>query len=251
MPALFLAHGSPMNALESNAFTATLSLLGKKIPKPRAILIVSAHWETDGSFVLQSKQPPTIHDFYGFPQQLFQMQYPAPSDEALALEMANTLHIKTTSHWGFDHGVWSLLVHMYPEAHIPVIPLSLDRKKTPEEHFFFAKKLAYLREKNILIIGSGNIVHNLRAIDRETTAKPYSWALQFDHFVKEAILAKDFTALCDYEKRAGCCAELSVPSAEHYLPLLYIAGVADGEDISFPYEGFQNASLSMRCMQYG
>jgi len=240
-----------MNALEKNEVTAAWESLGAVIPKPEAILMISAHWETEGTKILASAKPKTIHDFSGFPEALFSVNYPAPGDVSLSKSIAKELGISTSADWGLDHGAWSVLLHLFPKADIPVIPLSLDRSKSPAEHLAFAKKLASLRKRNIMILASGNIVHNLRAIQRRSDAATYPWAEHFDQFVTEALEKRDFAALANYEKCASCAAELSVPTAEHYLPLLYAAGASLPEDkITFPITGFQNASISMRAVKF-
>ncbi len=255
MPALFIGHGSPMNAIETNDFTRMLSQLGKTIPTPEAILCISAHWMTEGSWLTKMDHPKTIHDFYGFPKSLFDVQYPAPGRPDIAGDIQNTvmnpvLHLDTEN-WGLDHGSWSILRHMYPEANVPVIQLSLDMRHSAEYHFKLGQELSKLRERGILIVGSGNIVHNLRTINWETHSKPLDWALEFDHWAKEKLLKRDFKALqTDFLRtEAG---RLSVPTMEHYYPLQYITGLASQSDeIKFEFEEIHNASISMRCFSVG
>ncbi|WP_363228132.1 4,5-DOPA dioxygenase extradiol [Bdellovibrio sp. ArHS] len=250
MPVVFVGHGSPMNALDLNPFTESLKELGNKLPKPQAILSISAHWETRGTQVLYHETPPTIHDFYGFPKALFDMQYPARGPLALAKEtQALVPHSELTVKWGLDHGTWSVLVHMFPEADIPVYQLSLDVTKTAQEHLEIGRQLRSLREKGVLILGSGNIVHNLRVINWRELNAAYPWAQEFDLAIKKALEEKDETLLTQYEKKLGEVASMSVPTPEHYLPLLYCYGATVPEDrISYPFEGYQMGSLSMRSV---
>lgn len=251
MPTLFLAHGSPTNAVVENEFTQTLSKLGAKLPRPKAILMVSAHWEANGSFVTGMENPRTIYDFNGFPKELYEVQYPARGNPILAQYIASKLSaskVGIDDKWGLDHGTWSVLKHLYPKADIPVLQLSLDRTKPLAFHLEFGRQLKFLRREGVMIMGSGNIVHNLREIDWKETAPPYDWAIQFDEWTKEKILARDRIAFVDkvLDSKEG---QLSIPTLEHYLPLLYILGASDDEDsVTFDYEGFQNASMSMRCV---
>ncbi len=248
MPVLFVGHGSPMNALAKNAFTEALTDLGKKLPKPQAILCVSAHWETQGTQVLYNAEPPTIHDFYGFPKPLFDMQYPARGPLSLAHETQKLLPGSTLNEkWGLDHGTWSVLAHMYPHADIPTYQLSLDVSKTPEQHIEFGKLLKPLREQGVLIVGSGNIVHNLRLINWHEPKAAYDWAVEFDKDIKEALEKRDYNSLTHFEEKFGTAAAKSVPTPEHFHPLLYTFGASDESDkVSYPYEGFEMGSLSMR-----
>lgn len=255
MPVLFIGHGSPMNAIDSNLYTQTLNALAPKIPKPRAILVISAHWMTEGTWITEMSQPKTIHDFYGFPQALFDVQYPAPgSPDVAKLVQQTILEPKIhgdTEKWGLDHGTWSVLRHMYPDAHIPVLQLSLNMKQPIEYHIRLGHELTKLRDKGILIIGSGNLVHNLRTIRWEPEAQPYDWALEFDEWLKTKLNDRDFsTVLNDFHKtKAG---QLSIPTLEHYLPLHYVLGAADAKDkLSFEFEEMQNGSISMRSFSLG
>lgn len=254
MPILFLGHGSPMNAVKDNSFTRTLSRLGRELARPKAILCISAHWMTEGSWVSAMEKPKTIHDFYGFPQELFDIQYPAPGSPRLAKSIQNEILDPKVQldheMWGLDHGTWAVLRHMYPECDIPVMQLSLYMAQPPEYHLKLGKELAKLRSQGILIIGSGNIVHNLRKLDWSEDAAAYDWALEFDHWAKEKLLKRDFKSLTskflDFE--AG---KLAVPSMDHYYPLLYILGASSTNDeLEFTYEGIQNASISMRCLSF-
>lgn len=254
MPVLFLGHGSPMHAISKNAFTAALADLGKKIKTPTAILCISAHWLTHGTWITNMRNPKTIHDFYGFPQELFEVSYPAPgSPEAANLvctEIKNPIIQKDNQDWGIDHGTWSMLLHMYPQANIPVLQLSIDINQDAMYHYKLGTKLARFREQGFLIIGSGNIVHNLKKISWDENAKPYDWAVEFDEWVKSNILSRNFETLYrDMTKsEAG---KLSIPTADHYYPLLYALGAADKNDeIIFDFEGIQNASISMRCVRF-
>lgn len=255
MPVLFLGHGSPMNAIESNDFTHTLARLGQNLPVPKAIVCISAHWQTRGTWVTHMQTPKTIHDFYGFPQALFDVQYPAPGSPALAEQIQTKIvsppiHIDD-SQWGLDHGTWSVLKHIYPQAQIPIVQLSMDMTQSPEYHFQLGQQLTSWRQQGVLIVGSGNIVHNLRRLSWETNAKPFDWALEFDDWVQTKILDRNFSALVNEPLKTES-GRLSVPTPDHYLPLLYILGAAEKNDtIQFIYEGIQNSSISMRCVQIG
>lgn len=252
MPVLFVGHGSPMNALDTNPFSAALNTLGKNLPKPQAILCVSAHWETQGTQILYNSAPPTIHDFYGFPKPLFDIQYPARGPLTLARETQSLIPNSILNEkWGLDHGTWSVLVHMYPHADIPVYQLSLDVSKSPEEHLKTGQLLRPLREKGVLILGSGNIVHNLRTLNWQEPHAGYDWAKSFDNAIKEALDNRDLSSLTDYEKKFGEIAKQAVPTPEHYLPLLYCVGASTEQDrISYPYEGYEMGSLSMRSVLF-
>ncbi|WP_412471822.1 4,5-DOPA dioxygenase extradiol [Halobacteriovorax sp. RT-1-4] len=253
IPTLFLGHGSPMNAVASNDFTEQLRSIGEELPKPRAILMISAHWETQGTWVTAMDKPKTIHDFYGFPKELYEIEYPAPGSQELAREIVDLIgeSIKLDNeNWGLDHGTWSLLKFMYPKADIPVVQLSLDMRKPPQYHFDLGKKLSVLREKGVLIIGSGNIVHNLRAISWSQDAQVSNWAKEYDELIKEKIIEKDFDYLINKFQKTDI-GKMSVPSIEHYLPLLYIIGASSNDDqLKFDFEGIQNASISMRSFSY-
>lgn len=255
MPVLFIGHGSPMNAIETNAYTKTLSQLGRRLPKPQAILVVSAHWMTEGTFVTEMAKPKTIHDFYGFPQELFDVQYPAPGSPEIARVIRETI-IDPQVHgdremWGLDHGTWSVLRHLYPAADIPVLQLSIYMSQPPEYHVKIGKQLSKLRERGVLILGSGNLVHNLRQIRWEPNAQPFDWAVEFDEWLKKRIIDRDFQAVQnDYHTtRAG---QLSVPSMDHYFPVHYVLGATDEKDqLTFEYEEMQNGSISMRSFSFG
>lgn len=250
MPAAFLGHGSPMNVLERNRWTACWRAVGASVPRPRAILMVSAHWYVNATAVTAMARPRTIHDFYGFPQALFDVQYPAPGLPDLVEEIAQVArpdHVGADhDSWGLDHGTWSVLHRLYPEANIPVLQLSLDRHLDGAGHYQLAQQLAPLRERGVLILGSGNIVHNLR---RMTRTGDYPWAIDFDRHIASAILRADHDAVVHYE-RQGDAAQLSVNSAEHFLPLLYVLGAAGPRHrVSFPTEGMALGSLSMRSVR--
>ncbi len=250
MPVLFIGHGSPMNAIESNPYTVQLGELGKRFPKPRAILVISAHWLTEGTWVTEMAKPKTIHDFYGFPQALFDVQYLAPGSPAIAKMIQETI-LNPKIHgdlelWGLDHGSWAVLRHMYPHADIPVIQLSLSIEQPPAYHLRLGRELAELRDKGIMILGSGNLVHNLSQIRWEPHAKPYDWAVEFDEWLKTQLNQRDFKSVLNgfHSTRAG---QLSVPTLDHYLPLHYILGASDEKDqLNFEYEDLQNGSISMR-----
>ncbi len=252
MPALFLGHGSPMNAIEENEFSLAWREIAKAIPRPKAVLCISAHWETRGSLVTGMDRPKTIHDFGGFPPELFAKQYPAPGSPDLARliqEMFRDITIGFDLNWGLDHGTWSVLCNLFPQADIPVVQLSLDRLKSPADHYALAQALQPLRTRGILILGSGNIVHNLRLVRWEDIA--YDWAIEFDARVKYLITHGDLQTLIDYE-HMGTSANLSIPTREHYLPLLYILGLQGaGEAVQFYCEKVSYAALSMRCVQIG
>jgi 4,5-DOPA dioxygenase extradiol len=250
MPALFIGHGSPMNAIETNPFTESLNLLGKSfIPKPKAILVVSAHWLAKGSYVFTDSFPEQIYDFYGFPQALFDVKYPAAgSPEFAGMTIALSSEIKENNSWGIDHGSWTVLKHMFPAADIPVFQLSIDMSKPLSYHSNLAKSLLPLRNQGVLILGSGNIVHNLRYVYAQNA--PYDWAIEFDEWVKNKIDIRDFDSLINFEKQ-GTAARLSVPTMDHYIPLIYALALAEeSEDIAYTYEGIET-SLSMRCLKIG
>ena len=255
MPVLFVGHGSPMNGLEDNAFTRSLHQLRARLTPPKAIVVVSAHWQTRGTFVTDNQRPKTIHDFGGFPQALFEMQYPAPGAPDLAEAIIAHVHdVHGSADWGLDHGTWTVLHHLYPAANIPVVQLSLDHTQSPAWHFAFARQLQFLREHGVLLIGSGNIVHNLRLSMPKLVAGddvPYEWATEFDGWVKDQLDRRDFAALVNY-RQAGPAGALAVPSLEHYLPLLYSAGLArPHETVAHTFAGVTHGGISMRTFQIG
>ncbi|MDR3609778.1 MAG: 4,5-DOPA dioxygenase extradiol [Ignavibacteriaceae bacterium] len=255
MPVLFIGHGNPMNAIYDNLFTQTLSSYGKELGNlsPSAVLVISAHWLSKGTYVSTILTPPTIHDFSGFPDELFQVQYPAPGSPALALEtkkLITSINVEEDNKFGLDHGAWSILKHLFPLADIPVYQLSIDYKKSPQWHFDLARELKPLREKGVLIIGSGNIVHNLYMVDFSNSAKPFPWAVEFDELVKIRLLDKKYESLTDYKDIGN--SYLAVPSNDHYLPMMYTLGLADkDEPLQFIYEEIQNATISMRSFRIG
>jgi 4,5-DOPA dioxygenase extradiol len=252
MPVLFVGHGSPMNAIEHNAFTEALANLSTGLPRPKAVCVVSAHWTTSGSRVLTSPHPRTIHDFYGFPQPLFAVQYPAPGAPEQAQKIASNPEIKADESWGLDHGSWSVLRHMYPKADIPAFQMSLDERRSFKEHLELGREIRALREQGVLILGSGNIVHNLRRIDWSEPHGAYDWAVEFDAKVKGAVEAHDADALASPQKWGETLLATAHPSIEHYLPLLYCMGSTDEkDDVSYPYEGFDFGSISMRAILFG
>lgn len=249
-PLFFVGHGSPMNAIEDNEFTKGWSTQAKNIDKPKAILCISAHWETQGTKVTAMKTPQTIHDFGGFPEELFNTQYPAPGSPTHAKEITEQVK-KTTvleDHaWGLDHGTWSVLKPMFPEANIPVMQLSIDYTKNLQYHYDLAKELAFLRKKGVMIMGSGNIVHNLsKAVWKDAA---YDWTIEFDTKIKEAIIAEDHKKIINFES-LGDSAKLSVPTKEHFIPLIYILGLKEKEEkVTFFNEKNTMGSISMRSLK--
>ena len=254
MPVLFIGHGSPMNAIEDNEFSRSWQEMGKLLPRPAAVICISAHWETRGTFVTAMEKPATIHDFGGFPQPLFEVEYPALGDPKLALETKNTI-TKTTvepdHHWGLDHGCWSVMRHLFPEADVPVIQLSLDYSQSAQYHFELAGELNALREKGILILGSGNMVHNLRILDWQKPDYGFDWAVEANSKLKKLIMADDFKQLVSY-KALGREVELAVPTPEHFLPLLYALGLkGKNEEISIFNDKLVMGSISMASLKIG
>jgi 4,5-DOPA dioxygenase extradiol len=256
LPALFFGHGNPLNAVTVNAHTEAWRRIGEELPRPRAILSISAHWFVPGTAVTALATPRTIHDFGGFPRELYEVQYPAPGDPELArriqAEVLATLPVELDTAWGLDHGTWSVLRHVYPDADVPVIQLSIDETQPATFHFEIGRRLAALRDEGILIIGSGNIVHNLHTYAwGRHTQEPYDWAIRFERLAKELMLAHDFLPLINYET-LGRDATLSAPTPDHYLPLIYILGTwQPGDPISFPVEGVDGGSISMLAVRVG
>jgi 4,5-DOPA dioxygenase extradiol len=252
MPVLFVGHGSPMNAIEDNEFSQTWSKIGNALPRPKAILSISAHWETRGTSITGAAKPITIHDFAGFPQELFQINYPAEGSSWLVERVKATLDKVTLGvdqSWGLDHGTWSVLRLMYPKADIPVVQLSLNRTNDIEFHYMLGKWLQPLRDEGVLIMGSGNIVHNLREAVFNDSA--YDWAVEFDAKVKDWIVNGNHENAILY-KRHGKSAALAVNTEEHYLPLLYVLGASEpGEEVKFYCEKVTMGSISMRCVLLG
>ncbi|MBS1842056.1 MAG: 4,5-DOPA dioxygenase extradiol [Acidobacteria bacterium] len=254
-PAVFFGHGNPMNALLDNTYTQAWQRIGQEMRKPKAILSISAHWFVPETGVTISTSPRTIHDFGGFPEQLFQVQYPAPGDPALARRVQKLLaplEVNLDQTWGLDHGTWSVLRHVYPKADVPIVQLSIDETKSPLFHFEIGRKLAPLREEGVLIIGSGNLVHNLHAYAWGRHAQdPYDWAVRFEQEAKQMMLAGEYKPLIDYES-LGPTALLSIPTPDHYLPMLYVLATRQSsESISFPVEGVDGGSISMLAVQVG
>lgn len=249
MPVVFIGHGNPMNAILDNSFSKTWKLLGKQLPQPKAILCISAHWLTRGSYVTTNAHPKTIHDFGGFPDELFRQQYPAPGATDFASQTINAIkepQIFGTEDWGLDHGTWSVLLPMYPMANIPVYQLSIDFYKPMQYHFDLGKQLQFLRSKGVLIVASGNVVHNLQKIKWE--GGEYDWANSFDEFVKNQIDSHQFNELINYQK-LGSIASLAHPSNDHYIPLLYTLGLSDKNDShQFFNAHFDLGSVSMRSV---
>ncbi|MHB8666183.1 MAG: 4,5-DOPA-extradiol-dioxygenase [Burkholderiales bacterium] len=248
MPVIFFGHGSPMNTLSSNRYTQAWRRLGASVPKPKAILAVSAHWLTRGTAVTAMANPRTIHDFGGFPQALYDVQYPAPGDPALAARVRELLaphEVHSDRSWGLDHGTWSVLAHAFPDAGTAVVQLSMDGTKPPGFHYDLGRQLAPLRDEGVLIVGSGNVVHNLMLMRREDGAPAFAWAQRFNEQVRAALTTRDHQSLIEIE-RMGEDARLSVPTPEHYLPLLYIAALqAPDEAMEFAVDGYEAGSLGM------
>lgn len=255
MPVLFLGHGTPMNAIEENRFVSEFRNLGGMLPKPNAILCISAHWETDGTKITAMEYPETIHDFGGFPRQLYQVQYPAPGNPALASEvkeLITTSQTQLTTDWGLDHGAWSVIKHLYPDADVSTIQLSLDYRKSPKAHFEMAKELRKLRRKGVLIVGSGNIVHNLRMVSWRNlsgnTPYGYDWATETKEEIKTLLQNGHIEELMKYHSR-GRAFNLSIPTPEHYLPLLYaVALKSDDERITFFNDELVGGSIAMTSL---
>ncbi len=252
MPALFVGHGSPMNAIEQNEFSKTWKEEAVKLPHPKAILCISAHWYTRGTYVAITPKPETIHDFGGFPKALFEVQYPAPGAPDLAhftKKIITSATVQEDNEWGLDHGTWSVLAQMYPMADIPVYQLSVDYTKPAEYHYQVGKELLDLRKKGVLVIGSGNIVHNLGIINFNQPNTAYDWAIEFDEKIKRLIIEGNHQAIIDY-KSLGKAATLAVPSNDHYLPLLYTLGLQQkNESIGFFNEKSMMGSISMRSVK--
>jgi len=257
MPVLFIGHGNPMNALYDNSFTKSLARVGNEFiddKRPKAILVISAHWLTDGTFVNVSADPEIIYDFSGFPNELFQVRYPASGSPEYAHQVKKLIaSVEETEEWGIDHGSWTILKHMFPNADIPVFQLSIDYEKPLKYHFDLAKRLKPLRKKGILIIGSGNIVHNLRLSFQSVRERGeefvYDWVTEFDEWAKEKINGRDFKSLINYES-AGITAKLAVPTIDHYVPMLYSLALADkNENIVYTHEEVTFGAMSMRCFK--
>jgi 4,5-DOPA dioxygenase extradiol len=257
MPVLFIGHGSPMNAIEENEFVSGWRIVGKTLPKPNAILCVSAHWETRGTFVTAMTEPSTIHDFGGFPKELFEVEYPAPGSPELANETKNIVkksEVGLDARWGLDHGCWSVMRHLYPKADVPVIQLSLDYYQSPQYHYDLAKELSSLRSKGVLIIGSGNMVHNLGMVSWENIDVPgfgFDWAIEANEKMKKSILSNNHKSLIDY-KLQGKAFNLAIPTPDHFLPLLYsLALKEENEKIKIFNDKAVAGSLTMTSIKIG
>jgi 4,5-DOPA dioxygenase extradiol len=255
MPAIFLAHGTPMNAIGENGYTEAWAAIGRDIPRPRAILSVSAHWYRPGVAVTAMQRPPTIHDFGGFPRELHEYRYPAPGDPALARRVRDLLApvpVALDEDWGLDHGTWAVLCHVFPRADIPVIELAMDATRAALFHFELGAKLAPLRDDGVLVIGSGNIVHNLRLWTRGAPAMPpFDWAVRFENQARKLMVSGDVGPLVDYQS-LGRDALLAIPTPDHYLPLLYVLALRrEADSVTFPVEGMDGGSVSMLSVRIG
>jgi 4,5-DOPA dioxygenase extradiol len=255
MPAIFFGHGNPMNAIQTNVWSEGWRAVGDSLPKPRAILCISAHWYIRETAVTAMDEPRTIHDFGGFPNALYECRYPAPGDRVLAERVQELLaptRVRLDEEWGLDHGSWSVLCHVYPDADVPVVQLSIDESLPAHWHYELAQRLSPLREEGVLIAGSGNVVHNLHAYGwGRHVPEPYEWASRFEGRVRALLAAHDHEPLIEYEN-LGRDAAMSIPTPEHYLPLLYvIAQRRDGDEIAFPVEGVDGGSISMLTVQVG
>lgn len=257
LPALFIGHGSPMNGIEDNEFSRTWAKFGREIAKPKAVLVISAHWLTNGTHVTAMENPKTIHDFGGFPKELYEVEYPVKGSPELAKatsELITSTHIGLDHEWGLDHGTWTIVRHMYPNADIPVLQLSIDYNKPAQYHYDLAKQLASLRKKGVLIIGSGNMVHNLRMVAWDKLQEPeygYDWAIEMNSIFKEKIGNGDFQSLINYEK-LNAVAKLAIPTPDHYFPLLYSIALQDSNDaISFFNDKPVGGSLTMTSVKIG
>jgi 4,5-DOPA dioxygenase extradiol len=249
MPAVFIGHGNPMNAIERNSYTAAWTRLAESLPRPRAILSISAHWYVPRSRLTANERPRTIHDFGGFPRALYQIEYPAPGSPGLAERVSQLLRpaqVALDEKWGLDHGTWSVLLHMFPGADIPVIQLGIDETLSAEEHYALALRLRPLRDDGVLVFGSGNVVHNLHAYAwGRRSAEPYDWAVRFESKLRDLLSARDFDAVVAYES-FGPDAALAAPTPDHFLPLLYVVAQAEPDErLAFPVDGFDGGSVSM------
>jgi 4,5-DOPA dioxygenase extradiol len=255
MPAIFFGHGNPLNALARNEWTEGWAAVGAGLPRPRAVLCVSAHWYLPGTLVTAMSEPRTIHDFGGFPRELYEFEYPAAGDPALASRVAELLaplHVGLDQRWGLDHGTWSVLCHVFPAADVPVVQLSIDETQPPEFHYETAKRLAPLRDEGVLVVGSGNLVHNLHAYSwGRHPVEPFDWAVRFEERARALISAGEDAPLVAYESM-GRDARLSAPTPDHYLPLLYVLALRRaGDEVGFPVEGFDGGSISMLTVRIG
>lgn len=253
MPVLFIGHGSPMNAIMRNDFTQSLRELGKELPRPKSIMVISAHWLAKASLVTCMKNPEQIYDFIGFPPELYQLRYTcpgAPEDAHRVAKLTGYL-VNCSTEWGLDHASWAILTHLYPDADIPVFEMSLNYEMEPAYHYDMGRRLRALRREGILIIGSGNLVHNLRSMEHDVNAEPYNWAVEIDEKIKSLLIARDHEPLVDYH-RLGRGVSMAVPTSDHYLPMLYILGLQERDDrFAFVHEGIQNGTISMRSFILG
>lgn len=252
-PAIFFGHGSPTTILTDNDATRGWQEMVSRFERPKAIICVSAHWYTRGTFVTSMERPRTIHDFGPLSPSLFEMQYPAPGAPELAKKIQSILaptKVELDTQWGFDHGTWTVMSKIYPEADIPIVQLSIDGQKSPQEHLSLARKLQPLRDQGILIVGSGNIVHNLSVLEWRENVKPYDWAIRFRDYILDHIKVRDFDAVCSFRDLDGD-ADLSVPHPDHFLPLLYVLGASSSDDqLSIETDFFEFKSLSMTSLMY-
>ena len=255
MPAIFFGHGNPMNALADNEYTRAWTAIGEAIGKPKAVLCVSAHWYIPATAVTSMERPRTIHDFGGFPRELFAVDYPARGSPELASRVRDLLGdgvIADREQWGLDHGTWSVLCHVFPEADVPIVQVSINESEPGRYHYELGRKLAALRDEGVLVVGSGNVVHNLHTYAwGKHGVEPFDWAIRFDELVREHVISDDHEPLVNYET-IGRDALLSAPTPDHYLPLLYVLGLKrEGENVSFPVEGFDGGSISMTAVKIG
>ena len=255
MPAIFFGHGNPMNALLENKYTAGWSAIGNSLPRPKAVVSISAHWYLPGTAVTAMPAPRTIHDFGGFPPALYKVRYPAPGSPELARrvqELVSPISVELDQHWGLDHGTWSILCHVFPTGDIPVVQLSIDETLATEDHYEIGRRLRPLRDEGVLIMGSGNIIHNLHTYGwGRHEVEPFDWAVRFEKVVRELLIKGEHAPLVRYE-HLGRDAMLSAPTPDHYLPLVYLIAVRDhAERVSFPVEGFDGGSISMLTVQVG
>ena len=255
MPAIFFGHGNPMNALLQNDYTEGWAALGRELPRPQAVLCVSAHWYFPATAVTANAAPRTIHDFGGFPRELYEVRYPAPGSPSLARrvqELLRPVQVKSDESWGLDHGTWSVLCHVFPEADVPVVQLSIDETEPPEFHYELGRRLSPLREEGVLVLGSGNLVHNLHTYTwGRHRVEPFDWAVRFEQQARELMSSGNDAPLVNYEQ-LGRDAQLSAPTPDHYLPLLYVLGLRRaGEEVSFPVAGMDGGSVSMLTIRLG
>jgi 4,5-DOPA dioxygenase extradiol len=255
MPAIFFGHGNPMNAVSRNEYTEGWAAVGREIPRPAAVVCVSAHWYLPATLVTAQSAPRTIHDFGGFPRELYEVQYPAPGAPHVAArvrELLAPVNVGMDENWGLDHGTWSVLCHVFPDADVPVVQLAIDETQPASFHYELGRRLAPLRDEGVLIMGSGNLVHNLHAYGwGRRIVEPFDWAVRFEELARASLLAGDHAPLVAYES-LGRDAMLSAPTPDHYLPLLYvIATQREGDRISFPVEGFDGGSISMLTVKVG